>query len=358
MGTSGDKDVITGILKLCIRLDQVACRTYGKLAKECVDPELRSFWTEMTREERTHVEYWRHLKALAGELPLAEAFENPGQDLQDLENIAHRIDGLIARHEQAHNNQTAFVLAYRLEFYMLHPAFESLFRLLQLTMPERNPVQEYDDHVRRFSRQLKEHAGESPELELLGETLERMWEEKKKLSTDASIDPLTGVLNRRGFQAISEQLVQLMRRRDLRAGLLMVDVDFFKKINDTHGHAAGDRVLQAVAAAVATSVRAADVVGRYGGEEFVVLLPDVATGTGQQIAERILAAVAGCGPEGIPVTVSIGVAEGEFVEDGVTGLEALIARADAHMYRAKAAGRNRVWSETDNVTDSVADPDQ
>jgi diguanylate cyclase (GGDEF)-like protein len=157
----------------------------------------------------------------------------------------------------------------------------------------------------------------------------------------ASTDALTGLPNRRYF----DEYVSLMARRRRAgdaAGVLMVDIDKFKVLNDTHGHAVGDEVLRAVAAAIVTAVREDDVPARFGGEEFVVLLRNPDPSVAVEVGERIRAAVRGLDLRryGVrSVSVSVGVA----VDDGADGsIEDLIETADRALYRAKRAGRDRV----------------
>lgn len=164
------------------------------------------------------------------------------------------------------------------------------------------------------------------------------------LERQASTDPLTGVLNRRGLDARMVALVGLARRSGRPLSLVALDVDHFKRINDTHGHGAGDDVLRRLAASLQARVRRSDVVARIGGEEFVVLLPDTDVPGAQTIAQALLQAVAEQeDPVVGRVTISAGVA-------GLRGPEeepvTFIARADAALYRAKHEGRNRVCADT------------
>jgi diguanylate cyclase (GGDEF)-like protein len=158
-------------------------------------------------------------------------------------------------------------------------------------------------------------------------------------------DPLTGVSNRRYFeQRIIEACATAQRhRRPLSA--LFVDVDHFKRINDSWGHPAGDDVLRNIAQVIASHLRHSDVLSRYGGEEFVILLPDTAVKAACEIAERIRHTIA-VQPQEIPamVTVSVGVAALEsFGEEALSGMsQRLLASADAALYRAKQQGRDRV----------------
>lgn len=157
----------------------------------------------------------------------------------------------------------------------------------------------------------------------------------------ASTDALTGLPNRRYFAELVRLLAQRRRAGDV-VGILMVDIDRFKVLNDTFGHATGDEVLRAVAGAIVSAVRANDVPARFGGEEFVVLLRNPGKDVAFDVGERVRAAVAGLDlrPLGVPaVSVSVGVAVGSEPDEPV---DALIDVADQALYRAKRAGRDRV----------------
>lgn len=154
-------------------------------------------------------------------------------------------------------------------------------------------------------------------------------------------DHLTGVLNRRCFLERAERELERHARRGGRCCVAMVDADHFKSINDTHGHAAGDAALRAIAEVLRGQTREGDLIGRLGGEEFAVLMPAVAPDLAEQMAERLRAGVAALRLEHegrpIPLTVSIGISA-----DGGGDLKRLLADADAALYGAKHAGRNRV----------------
>jgi diguanylate cyclase (GGDEF)-like protein len=157
----------------------------------------------------------------------------------------------------------------------------------------------------------------------------------------ASTDELTGLLNRRGFAAAARQLIERYARRGEPVSVLAFDLDHFKKINDTFGHATGDQALRVFASVASANLRANDIVGRFGGEEFVALLRG-APAEVAVAAERVRAAFqeAGVTVDGQPLraTVSIGIASGEPGAD----IMALVAAADRGLYKAKENGRNRV----------------
>jgi diguanylate cyclase (GGDEF)-like protein len=175
---------------------------------------------------------------------------------------------------------------------------------------------------------------------------DRLREQRAALSDAerrARTDPLTGVLNRRSLIERLDAACLRARARGLPIALLFIDLDHFKEINDSYGHAAGDACLSAIIGPMQTELRHSDVIGRYGGEEFVVILSSADITAAHPIAERIRNRVAEVRVEGfgtpIRLTCSIGVATSDTL--GVWG-EHLIAQADAAVYAAKRSGRNRV----------------
>ena len=177
-----------------------------------------------------------------------------------------------------------------------------------------------------------------------------MREAQRQLQELASRDGLTGVLNRRALEERLVEATKYVQRRGTALSVAMLDLDHFKQINDTYGHQVGDEVLCEAARRVEAHVREYDAVGRYGGEEFVVVLPDTPGAEALQVSERIRAAVAEepirCGDGAVVyVTMSIGVATASIPFDGHAKM--LVEAADAALYRAKRQGRNRVESGWD-----------
>jgi two-component system, cell cycle response regulator len=161
-------------------------------------------------------------------------------------------------------------------------------------------------------------------------------------------DPLTGLANRRHFQAVQNRTIDMVARSGEPALMLMLDIDHFKKINDTYGHQAGDAVLRVVAQTLSKCVRPMDTVARYGGEEFAAVLPECPPTYGSIVAERIRHAIESLripiSPGvNIQITISIG---GAFAPEWIRSTPELWSeRADAQLYMAKNAGRNRVFLE-------------
>jgi two-component system, cell cycle response regulator len=159
----------------------------------------------------------------------------------------------------------------------------------------------------------------------------------------AETDPLTNCFNRRALmQKLEQEMDRAARYATMLTGM-MIDIDNFKQINDTHGHLVGDRVLKQLSSLLKREQRSVDIVARYGGEEFVVLLPETTSAESRNFAERILRRVAthDFGETGKPVRVTISVGIASYPDERVTDGESLLKLADNHLYRAKTDGRNR-----------------
>jgi diguanylate cyclase len=196
--------------------------------------------------------------------------------------------------------------------------------------------------------QLLAHAGQAPPP---GDPATLAWQQAMidRLVELSSRDALTGLANRRAAEMALEREVDRVARSGEPALLLALDIDHFKRVNDTHGHAAGDQVIRAVASALMDSVRPMDLVARVGGEEFAVILPNCASAFGLTVAERIRRRVERMpillqpSRQELTVTISIG---GAFAPQWVRSTPALWKeRADQQLYQAKTRGRNLVRLE-------------
>jgi diguanylate cyclase (GGDEF)-like protein len=199
----------------------------------------------------------------------------------------------------------------------------------------------------RFHRAVEGLASLSRELE--GRVKERTTELADaygRMEELALRDPLTNLLNRRAISERASAGLSLAQRRKSPFSVALIDVDHFKAINDTHGHDSGDRVLVAVAQALGATSRVSDDVARWGGEEFLVLLPDTDKQASLLAAERLRAAVAsmiiGANALRVAATVSVGVATTDSAAETAAKFEELVRRSDEALYRAKEGGRNRV----------------
>jgi diguanylate cyclase (GGDEF)-like protein len=173
-------------------------------------------------------------------------------------------------------------------------------------------------------------------------TQSRLVHAQEALRREASRDSLTGLWNRKAILDILQRELLRSERHGEPVGIIMADVDHFKAINDSRGHAAGDLVLGIIASEIAAVVRPYDSVGRYGGEEFLIVAPDCSESETWELAERIRSYVASCnivaGGSAVMVTLSLGIITGNSASDA----EKLLHAADIALYQAKNAGRNRV----------------
>jgi diguanylate cyclase (GGDEF)-like protein len=203
--------------------------------------------------------------------------------------------------------------------------------------------------ARRFAQGDRKHRieiGVPPELREVAEEFNRMIgkidEAEGALAAQARRDPLTGLENRRAFDEAIDGALARMRRLGEQFVVVAIDVDHFKKVNDTYGHGAGDDVLRSIGSTLSTSIREVDRAFRIGGEEFVVLLADVDIARASTAAERLhtqigTTSVSTTGTQ-LRVTASFGLAQASATSTA----PALLRAADSALYAAKAAGRNRI----------------
>lgn len=332
------------IIKLCIALDITAYKTYLSISQATVDSELKLFWTDMAAEEKEHAHYWTSALKLAEEDKIPQLFDNPPKIREELRAIQDKIEGLLRSKIDPLNVTDTFLLAYRMEFFMNHHAFETLLEFVNSMDMKTNIERYYEEHINKFVDALSRFGASAPSLEVLGESLKRLWMENKTLSAQNGLDELTGIRNRRGFLDIIGKFGSLARRNRFSIGIMMADIDHFKNVNDTHGHVKGDGVLRKVAQVIQSSLRPSDVVGRYGGEEFVIYMSQIDPHAAFQVGEKIRQAVEQERTQGIGVTISVGICCGTFAmhDDIAEGLSDYISKADACLYEAKNTGRNKV----------------
>ena len=193
-------------------------------------------------------------------------------------------------------------------------------------------------HALEQERRLSEHQASSLQLEHARAELEQRHE---NLQRTAERDQLTGLLNRTALAQLRDNPRAMQKLERAPYSLVLLDVDHFKLVNDRHGHLLGDRALRAVADAVSASVRTGDAAVRYGGEEFLIVLPDTGLTAAFEIAHRIREKVAAASLP-FALTVSGGVAAGDPLRDRP---EQVFERADQALYQAKASGRDRVVAD-------------
>jgi len=237
----------------------------------------------------------------------------------------------------------------------LRATLKVLIQAFQLSAREQKQLMRTGDRqqeqLRLAGRELKEKSrlleDQARHLLILNTDLAHEVETRKTLEVElrvlASTDPLTGVYNRRRFLELGDYERTRESRNHRGLCLLALDIDYFKKVNDTHGHSIGDETLKRFTQTCSSCLRAMDTIARIGGEEFAILLPETALAEACEIAERVRASVASIlisAPQGsFQITVSIGVCQ---LGTGGETFENFMSRADAQLYLAKHQGRNRV----------------
>ncbi|MCE5326153.1 MAG: diguanylate cyclase [Planctomycetaceae bacterium] len=337
-------DHVAPIIERCLSMDTLAAEVYIQLASATPAAKLQDFWKKMAEEERSHIEHWRRILVWAKRGAIPDVFDNPAEIDAELAAGESKVRELLASSGSISDVQKAFLIAYRLEFYLLHPAFSKLFRVADVFAEGSNIEEQYDLHVREFVDMINLYGATSPELDLIGNVLQRLWQSNRELTTRHAEDFLTGVLSRRGLYSMMTPFSFLAQRAGHEIGIMMVDVDGFKRINDLHGHFAGDRVLEALAEIVKTRIRRSDLVGRYGGDEFLVFLSRVSFDQLRAVANEICRRCAAA-DRGPGFTVSIGAAHALIGINVEKDLDQLIDLADRRLFQAKAAGRNTVVVE-------------
>jgi two-component system cell cycle response regulator len=233
-------------------------------------------------------------------------------------------------------HQALFPAANNLQSIAILPLFRQNKLIGSLNLGSRNP----DRFQGNFGTQFLQHLAA-----VIAASIEnaRLHENIKQLGL---LDPLTGINNRRFFDQRIEEEVNLAQRNQLPLSCLFIDLDHFKRINDTHGHQAGDSILKQVASILSDIMRTTDVLARFGGEEFVILLSNTASNLARDIAERIRLSIESTQfaisvEKSIDVTLSIGMAT--MIENPkINTTKQLIEAADQAVYNAKLSGRNRV----------------
>jgi diguanylate cyclase len=274
---------------------------------------------------------------------LYERFFGTAHEEAELRAVGQRIEDAVARVIQylATANQGAAQYGEALENFSgeldKSPAPNDLASMIKGVLDETKLMME-------VNRQLEQR------LEVSSSEIARLRQDLDELKREATTDPLTGLANRKLFDVSLREAALTAEEDKNFLSLLMIDIDFFKQFNDTHGHQLGDQVLKLVSKSLTDCIKGKDTAARYGGEEFSVVLPETRLKDAVMVGETIRRQVASrkltnrrTGAVLGQVTLSVGVAEYEFGES----LGAFVHRADEALYMAKRKGRNRVMSQED-----------
>jgi diguanylate cyclase (GGDEF)-like protein len=332
--------IMIRMVEECLSLDNHATQLYQSLSRHAA-PNLKNLWRGIAVENERHRHYWARMRGWAEKGMLGTLFDAPQKTLGQLAGLGEKVRLLRDGCVRVRDKKRAFAMAFKLEFYLLHPSFEALSQYAATYNRDHGSGLPYERFVSRLFEALQQNDLGTLELELVGEVIHRLWKENRRMAFLSNYDELTGVFNRRGlFNAVSH-LAHLAQRNGNSVGVLMVDIDHFKAVNDNYGHPAGDDILRQVAACIRQSIRASDVLGRYGGEEFLVFLSSVKPLSLGEVGEKIRRAVKNMPDQRARVTVSVGIAHGRVGRQVEADVKALIKQADDKLLVAKMGGRNR-----------------
>ncbi len=181
-------------------------------------------------------------------------------------------------------------------------------------------------------------------IKLQADKIKKLEDELTETKKEANLDHLTGLLNRRAFDESVNKLIEKYKTSKIPLSFIFIDIDFFKEVNDTYGHTIGDKTLKDVAETLRRYLRNEDIIGRYGGEEFAVVLPNIKLDTALKIADRLRNAIKNrtikVDDYLIKITASFGVAE---IDDSVNSVDDLVKKADLALYSAKKDGRDKIY---------------
>jgi len=333
------------ILELCVAMDTLAHRTYDAMASSCPDPDLTEVFASTAAEKQEHISWWQDLID-AWEQGLVPDVVNDTEGLErHMNTLLHEMQVTAPDNFTDIPTDVMLDIAARLEFFLLDPIFGEL---LDLTEPggANKHRDAYARHLERIVGAIEMFYSRSELASFLSRVLRRAWRDNLALAAFATRDPLTGMYNRRGLMTHLAHWASWATRYGRPLGVILVDVDDFKEVNDTYGHAVGDMGLSADAEVLVDAVRGSDLVARYGGDEFAILAPETSLEELTVLAGRLTENVATIELEdwdGTQIHVGVSVGGAVMTNPGAEGItiDGLLAVADRSLYSAKMAGKNR-----------------
>ncbi|MDD5698518.1 MAG: GGDEF domain-containing protein [Victivallaceae bacterium] len=339
---SSQYEVLSEIIELCLGLDRLACSIYRKFALSCRISALAAEWEAIADEELEHLRFWKKALTISRKKHLPLIFENAGETRDKLRKINKAAERITSNSNACDSLSERFTLAFLIEIYMLDPIFMTLFHHYNFIAPDIE--NKYEKHILRFTGMVKRYRSELSTLhiELFNETLYDLYCLSRDLCKNALYDNLTGFYNRHGFFRNIKPLLSLAERKKMNIGIIMIDFDNFREINNSFGHQAGDAALKAAAAIIKANIRQSCIPCRYGGDEFIVFAAIEDKKSLELICERIVKSIDKRSEEvtGIHFTVSAGAWKGKVGRQPEEILATIIRNADENLFKVKKSGRN------------------
>ena len=333
-----DEKSVLKVIDLCAVLEERALGIYETLLGLAEDERLRDLWSTMVADEKEHRDYWLRLKELCADGGVPEVFDEPRRYVDELQALMLRFDHIADHVKTEYRTPAVFVHTLRLEFLLLHPSFVILFNCLPREEDGMLPSRSYEQHLGRLLNAMMDFEALSPEMELLGEAIGQVYKKSEEGAARAVTDHLTGIHNKRGLYIAMKPLAYLARREREAAGVLIIEINGLKEINEAFGRKVGDRILRKVAEVVSLRLRASDVVGRFGGDDFLALLTRFDLRHFRLIGEEIATLAGEISVGEAKVAFSVGGACAVMGDDVEETLESLIRGADRALDEARKEG--------------------
>ncbi len=334
------------ILDLCVKMDDYAERLYESLAAACPDGDLARTFALLARDETEHSDWWTGLLQAWDQGLLPDVVNDTQALVERLETLYAELESIPLDNLSRFSVDEMLALGARVEFFMIDPVFGELIDLTEPGRSERRHAA-YQAHLQRLIDAIGRHYSPDSLAGLLAQTLSRTWRDNLRLAIFATHDTLTGLYNRRALYTHLPQWAAWSARYGHPLVVLLIDVDYFKQVNDRCGHGVGDDALKSIAQALRRAVRASDLVIRYGGDEFAIIAPETSAEEYEDLCGRVLEtvralAIADDDGGAVPLTVSVGgvVAQVPAGSEPLR-IDSLLADADRSLYAAKRAGRDR-----------------
>ncbi len=329
-------EVLMEIIQECMVIDRLTVEFYNRLSASAANPSLKRFWDNLANEGGAHLGYWNQLLAQANAQDLPQVFDDPAQVKAELLARAQNMQSLIDESEPNLPAGKAFNLAYRLESYKLHPAFRTLFRNFNALVGEPVPETLGDATITRFGEVLRKHSLVTPELKAIGDTLQIIWEQNRFLAEQSTIDEISLLHNRRGFLIMATQLAFMAKRNKTPLSILMTDITEVKRSVEGRGRMRENDIVKKASVTLRKILRGSDLIGRYGADTFVALLPDTTLDGGQFVAQKIQREIRRIIPAAADAMVNTVVVQGNISDDVESELHELIREAEYKLLVSKS----------------------